>query len=62
MRTFSGYMEEQLDCLPKIKDGKGAADYEERKGKLVVTIITHFVFYLISSTNSSDFCCFLELR
>jgi hypothetical protein len=43
MRAFSGYMEEQLDCIPKIKDRKGAADYEERKGKFVVT--TYFGLY-----------------
>jgi hypothetical protein len=43
MHTFSGYMEAELDCIPKIKDRKGAAGYKERKGKLVVTITTYFV-------------------
>lgn len=54
MRTIYGYMEEQLDCIPKIKDRKGAADYEEGKGKLVFTIITYFVFFW-NSTNGSYF-------
>jgi hypothetical protein len=48
MRAFSGYMEEQLDCIPKIKDRKGAADYEERKGKFVVTITYNIHCFLLN--------------